>query len=134
MVLQLNPNWQSNFTDIGAFIIFILLFLIALFIIAIFLKIGLSMTDAEKTEFSSVFATALIITILFIIMAIFITGIYVWVVLIIALFLMWIIIAKRHEISFLKAILVTVVALIAFILTIWLINYLFPIHIVFIIF
>lgn len=134
MIIQINPNWQGNFTDIGAFIIWILLFLIVLFIIALFLKIGLSMTDADKTEFSSVFATALIITLLFMLLSLFVLGLYFWVGLIIALLLMWVIIAKRHDISFLKAILVTVIALIAFIVTIWLIGYLFHIHIGFIIF
>ncbi|MHA1147226.1 MAG: hypothetical protein ACTSR8_03180 [Promethearchaeota archaeon] len=134
MLQILNPNWQANFTSIGAFILWILLFLVFLFIVAIFLKIGLSMTDAEKTEFSSVFATALVITIFFMILSLFIIGTYWWLILLIALLLMWLIIAKRHEITFLKAILVTVIALIAFIVTIWLIAYLFHIQMGFVVF
>ncbi|MHA1273391.1 MAG: hypothetical protein ACTSVV_05500 [Promethearchaeota archaeon] len=124
MIFQyINQNWTATFTNVNLFILWILLFLVFLVVISIFLKIGLSFTDAKKTEFSSVFATSLLITIVFIILTLFI--IIWWLVIILALLLMWLIIAKRHDITFIKAILVTVLALIAFIVIVWLIGLIF---------
>lgn len=117
---------QVTGTLIWLIIIYILIFVFFLIFLTIFLKIGLAFVESENTEFGSVFATALICTIvmwLLIVLFNWFSKLFLWLVIaiIIGLILCWIIIAKRHEIGFGAAIVVTIIAVIAAVIIIILI-------------
>lgn len=128
MIFQIiNENWNSAFGTLEDVIWFIIFYLIALFVIAIFLKLALAFVDSKNEDFGQIFGTSLIIIIIFAILGLFIGG---FLLLIIALIVMWLIISARHTESFLAAILVSVIAVVLFILVIWLIAYAFGITII----
>jgi len=102
----------------------LILFFILLFIVSIFLKIALALVKAKNTEIGIVFGTAFICAVIMIFFIIFF-GVYtlLGVILLIGGFILcFVIIASRHEISFGKAILVTILAIIIGVLIVWLIS------------
>jgi hypothetical protein len=105
----------------------VILFFILLFIVSIFLKIALALVKAKNTEIGNVFGTALscaVIMIIVIIISIIFFGFYslLGIIFLIGGFIFcFVIIASRHEISFGKAILVTILAIVIGVLIIWVI-------------
>jgi len=99
-------------------ILYILLFIFFLFFITIFLKVGLGFVESENVNFGSVFATAFLCTIIMWLVIVlfnwFLPGLL-WLIIaiLIGLMICWMIIAKRHDIGFGAAIVVTIIAIIA---------------------
>ncbi|MGV9173652.1 MAG: hypothetical protein ACOC35_13965 [Promethearchaeia archaeon] len=87
----------------------------------------MSFVDSKNEDFGAVFATSLIIVIVFAILSLFIGS---WLLLIVALILMWVILSARHTYSFGSAILVSIIAVILFIIVVWLLNFVLNITIV----
>lgn len=109
-----NDDWLQSLDTIEEIMWFLVFYLIFLLIIAIFLKIALGFfSKARHTNFGQVFITSFLITIAFALIFLFMGG---WLALIIAIILMWLIISFRHNIGFLAAIIVTVLAFLIYIL------------------
>lgn len=109
-----NDDWLQSLDTIEEIMWFLVFYLIFLLIIAIFLKIALGFfSKARHTNFGQVFITSFLITIAFALIFLFMGG---WLALIIAIILMWLIISFRHNIGFLAAIIVTILAFLIYIL------------------
>ncbi|KKN02091.1 hypothetical protein LCGC14_1121210 [marine sediment metagenome] len=115
MMFQIfNDDWLQSLDTIEEIMWFLVFYLIFLLIIAIFLKIALGFfSKARHTNFGQVFITSFLITIAFALIFLFMGG---WLALIIAIILMWLIISFRHNIGFLAAIIVTILAFLIYIL------------------
>ncbi len=115
MMFQIfNDDWLQSLDTIEEIMWFLVFYLIFLLIIAIFLKIALGFfSKARHTNFGQVFITSFLITIAFALIFLFMGG---WLALVIAIILMWLIISFRHNIGFLAAIIVTILAFLIYIL------------------
>ncbi len=129
MIFQIfNEDWLESLDTFEEIMWFLVIYLIILLIMAIFLKLALSFfSKARHTEFGSVFLTSFIITIFFAIIFLFLEG---WLAWIVALIITWIIIAARHNIGFLYAIIVTILAFLLYIIVALIIGALLHITIV----
>ncbi|MHA1490482.1 MAG: hypothetical protein ACTSRI_12610 [Promethearchaeota archaeon] len=118
----INPNWPQTFATFESIMWFLIFYMIFLVIMALFLKIAIGFfKEAENKEFGKVFATAFIITVIYIIVFLFIGG---WLAWIIVLIVAWIIISSRHKTGFLGAIVITVIAFILFVVVALLLGFL----------
>ncbi|MFX0020362.1 MAG: hypothetical protein ACFFAK_15360 [Promethearchaeota archaeon] len=129
MIFQIfNEDWLESLDTFEEIMWFLVIYLIILVLMAIFLKLALSFfSKARHTEFGSVFLTSFIITIFFAIIFLFLGG---WVAWIVALIITWIIIAARHHIGFLYAIIVTILAFLLYVIVALIIGALLNITIV----
>ncbi len=91
---------------LGIILLLIVWFIINLLVSTFFLKLALGIVDARKTDFSDVLVTSLIITLLS--MILFVNLLLI----IIGLLIIWYLISKRHNISYLMAIIVSILAII----------------------
>ena len=109
-----NEDWAQTFATIGDILLFLLLYLIFLIIMAIFLKLALGlMSKSKRTEFGNVFLTSFLLTIIYALVFLFLGG---WVAWLIVLVLAWLIISARHHTGFLGAIVITIIALLLYII------------------
>ena len=84
-----------------------------------FLEISIEFfSKARHTEFGQVFLTSFLITLTFALVFLFLGG---WLAWLIALILTWLIISARHNVGFLSAIVITVLAFLIYILVVILI-------------
>ncbi|MFX0081207.1 MAG: hypothetical protein ACFE94_05585 [Candidatus Hodarchaeota archaeon] len=115
MMFQIfNEEWLESLDTFEEIMWFLLLYLILLLVMAIFLKIALGFfSKASHTDFGQVFFTSFLITIAFAIVFLFFGGIVAW---IIALVITWIIISFRHNVGFLSAIVITVLAFLIYVI------------------
>lgn len=129
MLLEIfNEDWLQSLDTFEEIMWFLVIYLIILVVMAIFLKLALSFfSKAKHTEFGSVFLTSFIITLFIAIIFLFLGS---WLAWIVALILIWIIISARHNVGFLYAIVVTVIAFLLYILVIWIIGALLHVTIV----
>ncbi len=129
MIFQIfNEDWLESLDTFEEIMWFLVIYLIILVLMAIFLKLALSFfSKARHTEFGSVFLTSFIITLFFAIIFLFLGGLVAWIV---ALIITWIIIAARHNIGFLYAIIVTILAFLLYIIVALIIGALLHITIV----
>lgn len=113
-------------STVAFWFVVLILFLILLIIVSIFLKIALAIVKGENTELSAVFGTAFACCIIMIFFIIFFgLNSTIGIILLIAGFILcFIIIAARHDISFLKAIIATILAIIIGVIIVWLISFL----------
>ncbi|MFX1570963.1 MAG: hypothetical protein ACFFCV_21700 [Promethearchaeota archaeon] len=108
----------------------LVIYLIVLLIMAIFLSIALSFfSKAQHTNFGNVFLTAFLITIVYAVVFYFLEGSLALVGWLIVLILTWIIISVSHNVGFLSAIVITVLAFLLYVLVVLLLNFLLPITI-----
>ena len=113
-MLFINPDWLESLDTLTEVMWFLVFYLIFLLVMAIFLKLALSFfSQARHTEFGQVFLTSFLITITFALVFLFLGGVLAW---IIALILTWIIISARHNVGFLSAIIITVLAFLIYVL------------------
>ena len=122
MIFQIfNEDWLQSLDTIEEIMWFLVLYLILLLLMAIFLKIALGFfSKARHTNFGQVFLTAFLITLVFALTFLFLElG---WLAWLIALFLTWLIISVSHNIGFLSAIVVTVLAFLIYILVAFIIG------------
>ena len=99
---------------------FLVFYLIVLLVMAIFLKLALSFfSKAQHTNFGNVFLTAFLITVTFALVFLFLGG---WVAWAIALIVAWILIAVSHNVGFLSAIVITVIAFLLYVLVVVLLS------------
>lgn len=118
-MLFINPDWLESLDTLAEVMWFLVFYLIFLLIMAIFLKLALSFfSQARHTEFGQVFLTSFLITITFALVFLFLGGVLAW---IIALILTWVIISARHNVGFLSAIIITVLAFLIYVLVVILI-------------
>jgi len=116
---MINMIFQS-FEEIMWLLVF---YLIVLLIMAIFLKIALSFfSKAQHTNFGNVFLTAFLITIVYALVFYFLEGSLAWVGWLIVLILTWIIISVSHNVGFLSAIVITVLAFLLYVLVVLLLS------------
>ncbi len=110
-----NEDWLQSLDTFEEIMWFLVLYLILLLLMAIFLKIALGFfSKARHTNFGQVFLTAFLITLVFALTFLFLElG---WLAWLIALFLTFLIISVSHNIGFLSAIVVTVLAFLIYIL------------------
>ncbi|MFX0000973.1 MAG: hypothetical protein ACFE9Q_12295 [Candidatus Hodarchaeota archaeon] len=107
----------QTFEEIMWFLVF---YLIVLLIMAIFLKLALGFfSKAKHTNFGNVFLTAFLITITFALVFWFLGG---WVAWLVVLIITWIIISISHNVGFLSAIVITVLAFLIYVLVVILIG------------
>ncbi|MHA2267773.1 MAG: hypothetical protein ACXAB8_08230 [Promethearchaeota archaeon] len=116
-----NEDWLQSLDTFEEIMWFLVLYLILLLLMAIFLKVALGFfSKARHTNFGQVFLTAFLITLVFALTFLFLElGWLAWV---IALFLTWLIISVSHNIGFLSAIVVTVLAFLIYILVAFVIG------------
>ncbi len=122
MMFQIfNEDWLQSLDTFEEIMWFLVLYLILLVLMAIFLKIALGFfSKARHTNFGQVFVTAFLITLVFALTFLFLElG---WLAWLIALFLTWLIISVSHNIGFLSAIVVTVLAFLIYILVAFIIG------------
>ena len=94
----------------------LILYLIFLVIMAIFLSIALGfVSKAKHTNFGQVFLTSFLITVAYALIFYFL-GDWGWFTWIVALLLAWLIIMVSHNIGFLAAIVVTILAFLIYVL------------------
>ncbi|MFX1242018.1 MAG: hypothetical protein ACFFA7_12285 [Promethearchaeota archaeon] len=99
---------------------FLVFYLIVLLVITIFLKLTLSFfSKAQHTNFGNVFLTAFLITITFALVFLFLEG---WVAWLVALIVTWILICVSHNVGFLSAIVITVIAFLLYVLVVLLLS------------
>lgn len=125
MMFQIfNEDWLQSLDTFQEIMWFLILYLVMLVLMAIFLKIALGFfSKAQHTRFGQVFLTAFLITLVFALTFLFIEmGLLAW---LIALFLTWLIIAVSHNIGFLSAIVVTILAFLIYILVAFIIGLIF---------
>ncbi|MGB5912326.1 MAG: hypothetical protein WBH31_14125 [Promethearchaeia archaeon] len=129
MIFQIfNEDWLESLDTFEEIMWFLVIYLIILVLMAIFLKLALSFfSKARHTEFGSVFLTSFVITIFFAIIFLFLSG---WLAWIVALIITWIIIAARHNLGFLYAIIVTILAFLLYIIVALIVGALLHITIV----
>lgn len=109
-----NEEWLESLDTLEEILWFLLLYLILLLVIAIFLKIALGFfSRSTHTDLGQVFFTSFIITIAFALVFLFFGGLLAW---ILALVITWIIISVRHNVGFLSAIIVTVLAFLLYVI------------------
>ena len=115
MMFQIfNEDWLESLDTFEEIMWLLILYLILLLLMAIFLKIALSFfSKARHTDFGEVFLTSFLITIAFALVFLFFGGITAW---IIALIITWIIISIRHNVGFLSAIIITVLAFLIYVI------------------
>ena len=98
-------------------------YLIVLLIMAIFLSIALSFfSKAQHTNFGNVFITAFLITIVYAVVFYFLGGPLGWFAWVIVLIITWIIISVSHNVGFLSAIVITVLAFLLYVLVVLLLS------------
>ena len=115
-----NEDWLQSLDTFEEIMWFLVFYLILLLIMAIFLTIALGFfSKAKHTNFGQVFVTSFLITIAFALIFLFLGGLVAW---IIALFLTWLIISINHNIGFVAAIIVTVLAFLVYILIAYVIG------------
>ena len=116
-----NEDWLQSLDTFEEIMWFLVLYLILLLFMAIFLKIALGFfSKARHTNFGQVFLTAFLITLVFALTFLFLElG---WLAWLIALFLTFLIISVSHNIGFLSAIVVTVLAFLIYILVAFVIG------------
>jgi len=122
MMFQIfNEDWLQSLDTFEEIMWFLVLYLILLLLMAIFLKIALGFfSKARHTNFGQVFVTAFLITLVFALTFLFLElG---WLAWLIALFLTFLIISVSHNIGFLSAIVVTVLAFLIYILVAFVIG------------
>lgn len=111
--------------DVEFILIQIAVYIIFLLIMTIFLKIALGFFSKSKnTDFSRVFITSFLITLIFFLFTYLLPGI---IGLIIALVIIWILISAMHGTGFVNAIIISIVAIILYIIVLWIISVLFGI-------
>ena len=115
MMFQIfNEDWLESLDTFEEIMWLLILYLILLLLMAIFLKIALSFfSKARHTDFGEVFLTSFLITIAFALVFLFFGGLLAWIV---ALIITWIIISIRHNVGFLSAIVITVLAFIIYVI------------------
>lgn len=115
MMFQIfNEDWLESLDTFEEIMWLLILYLILLLLMAIFLKIALSFfSKARHTDFGEVFLTSFLITIAFALVFLFLGGLTAWIV---ALIITWIIISIRHNVGFLSAIVITVLAFIIYVI------------------
>jgi hypothetical protein len=107
----------QTFEEVMWFLVF---YLIVLLVMAIFLKLALSFfSKAKHTNFGNVFLTAFLITITFALVFLFLGG---WVAWIVALISAWLLICLSHNVGFLSAIVITVIAFLLYVLVVLLLS------------
>jgi len=95
---------------------FLVFYLIVLLIMTIFLKIALGFfSKARNTNFGRVFLTAFLITVTFAIVFLFLGG---WLAWLITLILTWLIISASHNVGYLSAIVITILAFLLYVLVV----------------
>ena len=103
----------------------LIIYLIVLLIMAIFLKLALGFfSKARNTEFGRVFLTAFLITLTFALTFYFLGG---WIAWLVALIITWVIISAMHNVGFLSAIVITVIAFLLYVLVALLLGALFQV-------
>jgi hypothetical protein len=124
-----NEDWLQSLDTFEEIMWFLVIYLILLLLMAIFLKIALSFfSKARHTNFGQVFLTAFLITLVFAVTFLFLElG---WLAWLIALFLTWLIISVSHNIGFLSAIIVTVLAFLIYVIVALIIGALFSITLI----
>ncbi|MFX1279127.1 MAG: hypothetical protein ACFFA3_06895 [Promethearchaeota archaeon] len=123
-----NEEWLESLDTLEEIMWFLIFYLILLLVMAIFLKLALGFfSKATHTDFGQVFLTSFLITIAFAIIFLLFGGWLAWV---IALIVTWILIAIRHNIGFLAAIVVTVIAFVLFVIVALIIGVLFDVTII----
>jgi hypothetical protein len=119
---MLNQLPISNITPpetFGLVIVVIIWFVLHVLVDAVFLKVTLEIIDAENKDYKDVFVTSLIISIIGLVLFIH------WIIFaIIKAILVWYIISKRHNMSYLKAIGVSILNVIIAVLLIISISFL----------
>lgn len=115
MMFQIfNEDWLESLDTFEEIMVLLILYLILLLLMAIFLKIALIFfSKARRTDFGDVFLTSFLITIAFALVFLFLGGLTAWIV---ALIITWIIISIRHNVGFLSAIVITVLAFIIYVI------------------
>ncbi len=99
---------------------FLVFYLIVLLIMAIFLKLALGFfSKARNTNFGRVFLTAFLITVTFALVFLFLGG---WLAWLLSLVLTWVIISVSHNVGFLSAIVITVLAFLLYVLVVILLS------------
>lgn len=121
----IQENWFENLQSVESIILLIVFYLLFLLILTIFLKIGIVLVESENTGFGQVFLTAFLIDLVFTILGLFLIW---WLTLIIGLLVMWALINARHETGFGKAILVSLIALVIFIVMLVIIALIFNVQ------
>lgn len=107
----------QTFEEVMWFLVF---YLIVLLVMAIFLKLALSFfSKAQHTNFGNVFLTAFLITITFALVFLFLGG---WVAWLVALIVTWILICVCHNVGFLSAIVITIIAFLLYVLVVLLLS------------
>ncbi|MFX1431790.1 MAG: hypothetical protein ACFFCY_16610 [Promethearchaeota archaeon] len=107
----------QTFEEVMWFLVF---YLIVLLIIAIFLKLALGFfSKARNTEFGHVFLTAFLITVTFAFVFLFLGG---WLAWLVALVITWLLISVSHNVGFLSAIVITVIAFLLYVLVVILLS------------
>jgi hypothetical protein len=107
----------QTFEEVMWFLVF---YLIVLLVMAIFLKLALSFfSKAKHTNFGNVFLTAFLITITFALVFLFLGG---WVAWLVALIVTWLLICVSHNVGFLSAIVITVIAFLLYVLVVLLLS------------
>lgn len=110
----------QTFEEVMWFLVF---YLIVLLIMAIFIKLALGFfSKARNTGFGHVFLTAFLITVTFAIVFLFLGG---WLAWLVALIVTWLIISISHNVGFLSAIVITVIAFLLYVLVVILLSALF---------
>ena len=115
MMFQIfNEDWLESLDTFEEIMVLLIVYLILLLLVAIFLKIALNFfSKARHTDFGEVFLTSFLITIAFALVFLFLEGLTAWIV---VLIITWIIISIRHNVGFLSAIIITVLAFIIFVI------------------
>ena len=109
-----NEDWLESLDTFEEIMWLLILYLILLLVMAIFLKIALGFfSKSRRTDFGQVFLTSFLITIAFAIVFLFFGGLLAW---IIALIITWIVISIRHNVGFLSAIIITVLAFLIYVI------------------
>ena len=117
----------QSFEEIMWLLVF---YLIVLVILAIFLSIALSFfSKAKHTNFGNVFLTAFLITLVYALVFYFWSGLDIWIAWLIVLIITWILISVSHNVGFLSAIVITVIAFILYVLIVLLLSELLNVHI-----
>ena len=107
----------QTFEEVMWFLVF---YLIVLLIMAIFLKIALGFfSKARNTDFGRVFLTAFLITLTYALVFLFLGG---WLAWLLTLILIWVIISASHNVGFLSAIVITILAFLLYVLVVILIS------------
>ena len=98
----------------------LIFYLIVLLIMAIFLKLALGFfSKARNTNFGRVFLTAFLITLTFALIFYYLGGLPAW---IITLIITWILISVSHNVGFVSAIIITILAFLLYVLVVILLS------------